>query len=130
MIIPNANVLSNRVINFHRSKIYRLPMTVGVAYGSDIKKSLKIIKEVMDSSEYSGRGLKNEIKNSSINTENNQLYVKSFDDSSICIEFGIWVSALSNFAVIQHDLRMEIIKRFEAENIEIPFNQLDIHITK
>ncbi len=130
VIIPNANVLSSVIENIHRSKIYRLPVSVGVAYGSDIKKALKIIKEIIESSEHAGRGIKNAIKNSSINTENNLLYVKSFDDSSICIEFGIWVSALSNFAVIQHDLRMEIIKRFEAENIEIPFNQLDIHIAK
>lgn len=130
VIIPNSMVLNSAIENMHRSKIYRLPLSIGLAYGSDIQKSLKIINEIIDKSEHSAKGTKNAIKNSTINTDQNLIYIKSFDDSSICIEFAIWISSQSNFSLVEHDLRMEIIKRFRAEKIDIPFNQLDVNIIK
>jgi small-conductance mechanosensitive channel len=53
--------------------------------------------------------------------------IREFGDNSINLELLCWIRRPQERGQTVHFLALEIIKRFRAENIEIPFPQRDLH---
>ena len=61
----------------------------------------------------------------------NDVFVKvaSYDESQITLKLRVWVNA-SDYWTVYFDLIDKAKEVFDANDIEIPFPQLDVHINK
>ncbi|MCI2069221.1 MAG: mechanosensitive ion channel family protein [Bacilli bacterium] len=104
-VVKNFNIMENRLIN----------LTVSVSYDSDIDSVKKVIRYVIDNQ-------KDVIKDMPITVA-----ITSFEDSSINFCARCYVPSPlywdTRFA-LSENIYKEMIKR----NIDIPYNQVDVHI--
>ena len=117
IIVPNSQFITEQVINesFSGEKI-RLHLSVGVAYGSDIKK----VKEILLNMAFEHPQVMSEPAPT--------VLFKEFADSSLNFELRIWVKELWKYDMILSDLRFSISEEFDKMKISIPFPQRDLHI--
>jgi len=117
LIVPNSLFIAGKVTNWTRSnQIARIRITVGVAYGSDIKRVLSLLKEA---AETDPRVLRN--------PESNPLFLR-FGDSSLEFELHSWIADVKDLLSVRSAVCQEIAGRFQAAGIEIPFPQRDLHL--
>lgn len=117
IVVPNSNLISNQVINWTlSSRIVRLIIPVGVAYGSDIPLVLETLKACATSNP-------NLMKN-----PEPQVLFKSFGASSLDFELRIWIRDVDDRQTTNSELHQEIDRRFREANIEIAFPQSDLHL--
>lgn len=117
IIIPNSLITTNKVINWsHQSRKTRFRIDVGVAYGSDINKVMKILEEsAYEHPEVFDRDL---IEARFVN----------FGNSSL--DFQVLFFSKNNFRIgkVKSDIRKIIYQKFAANGITIPFPQMDLHL--
>ncbi len=115
VMIPNKSVWSEVITNLWPSNIRRIEMSVGVSYDSDLEKVVKVLKECLDEEE-------------TIEKDPAPFVTfEGFGASSIDFKLRFWVRR-ENYFDSQMNLAMRIKGRFDEEGIEIPFNQLDVHL--
>ncbi len=114
--IPNGTVMAQPVTNYSAHPIRRLELKFPVAYGTDIQKTREILidevskhKMVLSDPEPFAR-------------------LSAHEDSSLTFTVRVWVKR-ENYWTVNFDLMEAVHRRFAAENIQIPFNQLDVHIS-
>jgi small conductance mechanosensitive channel len=115
VIVPNAQLTADKIINFTETDEIRLDLVFGVSYAADIDHVKKVIAQVLDSDK---RILKNPAY---------FIGVKAHADSSVNFAVRPWVKADEYWNVF-FSLQEEMKKAFDKENIEIPFPQRDVHI--
>ena len=116
--IPNAIMGNTRIINESGGPYekYRLRVSLGVAYGSDIDLVKKILMEIA-------------IKEPQVcNDPEPRIRFRSFGASSLDIDLLCWVETPEVRGRILDILNTTIYKRFNAEGIEIPYSKHDIFI--
>jgi small-conductance mechanosensitive channel len=118
IIVPNSKFISENVINWSfEGKKVRFRVPIGVAYSADINLAKKLLLKVADEN---GDVLK-EPKPS--------VRLIQFGDSAINLELWVWSKEkLQRKAAFTSDLNFAIWEKFNANNIEIPFPQTDLHI--
>lgn len=117
VIIPNGDLLDQHLVNWtmssnkRRSEIY-----VGVAYGTDLALTKKLITDVL-------------AKNKLIlkNPQPDVIFTK-FNDSSIDIVIKFWMGHFIYINQIKSSLIIAIDEVFKENGIVIPFPQRDINI--
>lgn len=120
VIIPNGLITNNEIRNMTKEKVRRLDLIVGVSYNSDILK----VKELL-----------NEIVKEEMDKEE-KLALKSPEPTIGVIELGpsavnfcVYVYAKSeNYFRLKLKLNEKIKLKFDENDIEIPYPQMDIHI--
>ena len=116
VVVPNGNIISNDLINWTLSDDKRrLQIKVGVAYGSDVNKVLKILQKVAVNNEHvfpepAPRAL-----------------FEEFGDSSLNFRLLCWIPFDRGLST-RSELTVAIYNAFEEENIEIPFPQMDVYV--
>ncbi|WP_168205368.1 mechanosensitive ion channel domain-containing protein [Bythopirellula goksoeyrii] len=119
ILVPNSKFLENNVTNWTLSDSRsRTSLTVGVAYGSPVRKVI----EILDST------IRNHPK---VITEPEPIVLfKNFGDSALEFEVHFWIQMkrMMEAAKVQSDLRVEIDDRFNEEGIVIAFPQTDVHL--
>ena len=127
IIIPNATLIQNNVINLTFSDdIRRLNIPFGIAYGSDIDHVIKIILESLNSSSLTY------IRSTPEKAP--KVRMTLMGPSSIDFELLVWISenpdengvGSSNMS----DFLIFVYKTLQANDIEIPFPQMDVHLRK
>ena len=117
VIVPNGLLVSQELINWTLSdRQRRLDIPVGVAYGTDPLKVMTILQEVAEANP--------RVKD----YPKPFITFEGFGDSSLDFLLRIWAADFSEGLSIKTDVTMEVYKRFNEENIQIPFPQRDIHI--
>lgn len=109
--VPNSEVWRNRLQNFARHSERKFMETIGVGYGSDLKKTQEIVLEVL--------GNVADVKDLPTPPE---CYVMSFGDSAITLSCRCWIPA-DNWLERTSNIRIAIKSAFDKEGIEIPFPQ-------
>lgn len=113
-IIPNGQLSNNNIINYNAESTRRDKIDVGIGYGSNIKKAKEVLLDICAADK---RILKNPAP---------EVYVGELADSSVNLTLRFWAQNPAFWAAHFHV--METLKeRFDAEGIEIPFPQRDIH---
>ena len=112
--VPNAIIVDSVTVNYSRKDVRRLDLALDVAYGTDIEKAKAVISDVISSDE---KALKDPAP---------FIRMTAMKDSSIEITVRVWCNK-GDFALLKSDLLEALNKRFEAESIEVPFPQLDVH---
>ena len=125
IIIPNATLIQNNVINLTFSDdVRRLHVPFGIAYGSNIEEVIKIILSSLEKSDliYIKTNLEKLPK----------VRMTLMGPSSIDFELLVWISENPNENGIgsstMSDFLIFIYKTLQANSIEMPFPQMDVHI--
>jgi small-conductance mechanosensitive channel len=117
VIVPNSILVSEKVTNWTlSSEQSRIVVPVGVAYGSDLEKVLRILYEAANQHPQV------------LDTPPPSAIFTAFGNSSLDFELRVWTSSVSNRLTIKNDLLLYIDRRFREENVEIPFPQRDLHL--
>ena len=117
MIIPNSELVSQRVINWTLSdRQRRIDIPVGVAYGTDRHQVLALLLEVAEA-------------NPDVLDHPEPLPLfRGFGASSLDFELRAWTERFENFYRVQSDLSVQISDALDRAGIEIPFPQRDLHL--
>jgi len=115
IIIPNAKLSGDNIVNFSAKGTRRVDMVFGIGYGDDMDKARKIITDVIDNDP---RVLKDPPP---------KIAVLSLGDSSVDFAVRPWVK-ISDYWDLWFDVTETIKKRFDAEGVSIPFPQRDVHV--
>lgn len=114
VIIPNGSLANGAVTNLSLKPTRRVEMTVGVAYGTDLKKTREVILET----------LKNDTR---IHDDPEpSVYFTNFGDSSLDLTIRCWADT-SNLWPVYWDNMEHIKEALERADIEIPFPQQDVN---
>ncbi|HXG94715.1 MAG TPA: mechanosensitive ion channel domain-containing protein [Blastocatellia bacterium] len=116
VIVPNSELVRNKIINWSYCNRVRIRVPVGVAYGSDVQK-------VTDALIEAGRSVEKVLEDPAP-----KVYLKEFGDSSINFELLVWIALPHNHAQIRSDINYQIERVFRRERIEIPFPQRDLRL--
>jgi small-conductance mechanosensitive channel len=116
-IIPNSLITENKVINWsNQSKKTRFGIDVGVAYGSDVEQVTKTLEESV--AEHP------EIKDKKI------IEARLLDFGGSSLDFRVLFFSEDIFRIekVKSDIRKIINRKFNENNITIPFPQMDMHL--
>ncbi|PWN05543.1 mechanosensitive ion channel family protein [Rhodohalobacter mucosus] len=117
IIVPNSKFVENNVVNYsHGDSTFRLDVSVGVSYSSDLDKVLKALNEVAE--EHS-----DVMKN-----PKHQVHLVEFGDSAWDMQLRVWVANVKDRYRMRNELNQAIVRKFEEYEIEIPFPQRDLHV--
>ena len=109
--VPNSTVGSATIINYTQENSFSFPITVSVAYGTDMQKAMDIMADVIEQhpSHYGVRPT---------------VLCKSCDDSGVTLRVLVETHDFKDNPRACSDCLVEIMKRFKEAGIEIPYNKL------
>ena len=113
--IPNGALANDVITNVTANDIRRIDIQVGVSYNTDIRKAKKLIKEAFDEN-----GLV--VKNKEIIT-----YVSDLASSAVILGGRAWCKT-EDYWTARWGIIEEIKVKFDKSGIEIPYDQLEVHI--
>ncbi|MBQ7770422.1 MAG: mechanosensitive ion channel [Clostridia bacterium] len=117
VVIPNNTVFGSTITNYSKMPLRRLDITLSVAYGTDVDKVKNVVNEYV-------------VKDERVKKEPAPFFrLTEFGASSLNFTLRVWVDA-SEYWSVKFDLMEGILKLFEENAIEIPFDQLDVHVRK
>ena len=113
--IPNGALSSGSVVNYSVKDVRRVDAVFSISYGADFNKAKKIITEIAEAHPLV-------LKDPAVFVR-----VSEHAASSINLTTRVWVNS-ADYWTVKFDLMESVKERFDAEGIEIPFNQMDVHI--
>ena len=116
--IPNGVIANAKITNESGGPFekHRLTITVGVAYGSDVDH----VRTALMAAAASVSGLSDDPKPRVRFTE--------FGDSALIFRLQCWIEKPAERGLMRDALNPAVYKRFNVENISIPFPQRDVHM--
>ena len=113
--LPNGALMNDKVINYSVHDTRRLDFTFSAAYGSDVEKIKSILLEEAAKNEMT---LKDPAPFARLTKQG---------EHGLTFTLRVWVDS-ANYWTVNFDLLEAINARFAEEGIEIPFNQIDVHV--
>lgn len=119
LVIPNHLYLTNMLFNWTENGTEtRESITVGVAYGSDVKK----VKELLHQAAEEHKKV--------MQVPEPKVLFTDFADSSLNFKLTFTLTNSFETRFVQSDLRFRIDELFRENKITIPFPQRDVHVYK
>ncbi len=115
VIIPNAVLSNNSLINVNIEPIRRVDFTFGIGYGDDLKKAKDILNRI---AENDSRVLKDPART---------VVLSELADSSVNFTVRLWVNT-PDYWDVYFDTHEAVKIAFDAEGVSIPFPQQDVHM--
>jgi len=112
--IPNETIIKNEVTNLTRFPIRRYDAKISVAYKEDIGRVRDILLDVAEKNQYS------------LSEPEPQIIFDAFGSSSIDLDFRVW-APVSDWLAVKNTIQEEVKKRFDEEEIEIPFPHVSLY---
>lgn len=113
--IPNSTLTGGNITNYSAMDTRRVDMVFGIGYSDDIDKAKNVIQSVLNND---SRVLKDPAP---------QVVVSELADSSVNFNVRPWVNKADYWGVY-FDTTEQIKKKFDEQNISIPFPQRDVHM--
>lgn len=117
VIIPNNVMISGNIINYDTNLFRRIKLMLSVSYDSDMKKVISILENIATTYE----GLDK--------TRENFIHTMEYGDSSINVLFMVWTPT-KGYYKLRGELMAYILEEFNRQNIDVPFNILDVNVTE
>ena len=117
VVVPNAGVIGSPITNYSRHETRRVDLVIGVSYSSDLKLTKQVIREALEKNERI-------LKDPAI-----QIGVLALADSSVNFVVRPWCQT-SDYWDVYFDSNQAIKEALDANGIEIPFPQMDVHLNK
>lgn len=115
IVIPNGKLMNNSLTNVTERDERRLDLKVGISYESDLKKAKEILERLLLSHK------------DILTNEDWKVFVDSLADSSVVLGIRAYVK-MEKYWDTRWELLEQIKLTFDEEGIEIPYNQLTVHI--
>jgi len=115
IIVPNAKLGNDNIINYSTQKTRRVDLVVGVSYDADLKETRAILQDIVNSDE---RVLKD---------PEPQIVVGELADSSVNFFIRVWVNSADYWNVF-FDANEKVKLRLDEAGIGIPYPQRDVHL--
>lgn len=117
IVFPNSKLTENKLINHTSEQVRRLDSFYHASYNADIKKVKSVLADVYASNQYILNDSEHDIV----------IGISEFADSSVVYEVRAWIRS-SDYSPAKFDLNEKVKDAFDANSIEVPFNQLDVNI--
>ncbi len=115
IIIPNGELSNTSLTNSTGNKVRLLQVFVGIPYSESINKARTVLEGAMNSSKYA------------LKDREMLVVVNDFKDSCIEMQLRCWVKAY-DYIASKWDLNERVKNALDEAGIEIPFNQIDVHM--
>lgn len=113
--IPNGSLSNGTMVNYSKKELRRVDFTFSISYDEDFEKAKKVIQEVVENTEHVLLDPMPFVR------------VVSHGESTINISTKVWTKN-EHYWDVYFDMMENIKTKFDNANIEIPYNQLDVHI--
>ncbi len=117
IVIPNGILTGNSLTNVTAKAERQLDLKIGISYGSDLKKAKNLLEQMLEDNPRI------------IKDEEWKVFVDSLGDSAVILGIRAWVKT-EDYWPTRWKILEEIKLTFDAEGIEIPYNQMTVHISK
>lgn len=117
IVIPNGQLADNSLINVTASATRRLDIRVGISYQSDLKLAKKLLQELGEKDEDT---LKEGDKMP-------MAVVEELGDSAVTMLLRVWTPT-DQYWKVKFRLTEAVKLTLDEAGIEIPYNQLDVHL--
>ncbi len=117
IIVPNAQVMNGNIINYSAEKTRRVDFVFGVGYESELKLVKELISKAISAHSYVDK------------TPEPFVRLGKLGDSSLDITVRVWCKS-EHYWDVHFDLIENVKAAFDANNINIPFPQMDVNVKK
>lgn len=115
ILIPNGNVTSARLINYTETPTRRVDLTFDISYNADYNLARSLILTA---------AMENPII---LKNPEPVVRMAAHKESAIAIDVRVWVKN-DDYSEVKYTLNEDVKRIFDRSGIEIPYNQLDVHI--
>lgn len=115
VVIPNGILTNNSLVNVTNEVNRKMEVKIAIAYDSDIKKVKDLVYELL--------GADKRI----LTSEPKDVFIDSFAESGMILGIRAWVKT-EEYWNTMWDLRENLKELFDANDIEIPYNRLDVNV--
>ena len=117
LLVPNKEFITQQLLNWSLSdQVTRMPIVVGVAYGSDVQRAMLILEEI-------ARG------HPRVLDEPAPFVVfEEFGDSALTLSLRCYIESVDYRLATISDLNLTVNQKFAEAGIEIAFPQRDVHL--
>lgn len=119
VIVPNSKITTTEVNNYSSHPEIRVVIEVPVSYSADIDKTKEVLYQTASSVD-------------KILTDEKytpQIRLQTYGESALDFQVRCWCN-FEDYWTVYYALMEGIKKALDANNIPIPFNQLDVHIVE
>ena len=117
VVVPNNILMDNVITNSTSAEKRRVDLKVCISYDDDIDKARQVLQQISAA-------------NPLILTDPQPFVgVAAHLDTSVELDFKVWTQP-DNYWSVYYYLQEQVLKHFKRENINIPYPQLDVHISK
>ena len=113
--LPNGKLSTSEVVNYSEKDLRRVDLSFSIAYSDDFAKARQIILDV---------AAKDELI---LKDPDCLVRMNSHGDSAIVIAAKFWCKN-ADYWTVYFNMTENVKKAFDENGIEIPFNQLDVHV--
>jgi small-conductance mechanosensitive channel len=113
--IPNETIIKTNVVNVTRFPIRRLDIRFGVSYTEDLDRVKSVLEDLALNNTFA------------LDNPEPLIVIDQFDASGISILLGLWVEN-GDYLRLKNSMMIDIVKRFRAEGIEIPYPKMDVRV--
>lgn len=117
VILPNGTLANNSMTNFSEAHLRRVDITVGISYDADIKKAKDILWRIIDEDA--------DVKQD----DTKKVFVDSLGASEVVLGLRVYCEN-AKYWELKWRLLETIKLAFDEEGIEIPYQQLAVHMVK
>lgn len=113
--VPNKDVVGATIVNYSENSERRLCLSFDVSYDAPVKKVIEVLEQLVNEAPYVLR--------------DKEIFVKltAYKDSSIEYTIRVWTKN-EDYWNLNFYLLEKVKELFDENRIEIPYNQLDIHV--
>ena len=113
--LPNGKLSTSEIVNYSEKDLRRVDLTFSISYSDDFEKAKKVIEEVWNQNELILKDPAPSVR------------VSAQSASSIDLTAKVWCKN-EDYWTVNFDMLEQVKTAFDQNGIQIPFNQLDVHI--
>lgn len=115
IFIPNGKVSDAKIINYTESPTRRADMRFDISYSADYELARKLILKVIDEDKLI------------LSEPAPVVRMSGHNESSVSIDVLVWMDN-DNYLTVKYNMNEAVKAAFDANNIEIPYKKIDVHI--
>ena len=115
VVLPNGNLANNSITNVTAERTRRIDIPVQISYGSDIETAKECLMDMLRENQYT---LKENVM---------QVVVDALEDSGVKLIVRFWCKS-SDYWPAKWDVTEKVKLTLDANKVEIPFPQVDVHM--
>lgn len=114
--IPNGNLSNTGIVNYSVKDTRRVDFQFGTGYEADTNHVLATLNDI--------------VRKHSLTLDDPEPFVRlsAHGDSAVVYTVRVWVNA-EDYWTVHFDILEEVKKRFDEEEISMPYPQMDVHVS-